>query len=272
MTVSFGLLNRHIGSLMTKIQKHMLMMFISLRWGVGIVGILLPIVLGGVGYCVYRVPLAGSMSAYYHATKACSGIKAVQQKEKAEGVAKGPANDACLAIGTGPMRNWFVGSLFFIGGAMLLIRGFSNVENWALNIAGIMAPCVALFPMNWGNETGFNPHLTFAIIFFLCVGFTSVFCCDKTLKEIPQKTPDRVKVIGFYKRWYRLLGTLMIALPICAHLFLWKDPHRMFFVEAAGVWAFGAYWLFKTFELKRSDIEYRALKGDLPNIDPHALS
>jgi hypothetical protein len=52
------------------------------------------------------------------------------------------------------MQNWFVGNLFFIGGAMLLMRGFSHLENWLLNVAGIMAPCVALFPMNsWERTT-----------------------------------------------------------------------------------------------------------------------
>ena len=139
---------------MTSIQKHMLMMFVSLRLGVGIVGILLPVILGGIGYWAYRIPLAGSMSAYYHTTSSCSGVKAVMQEEIAETSAKMPTDDPCLAIGTGPMRNWFVGSLFFIGGAMLLMRGFSTYENLALDIAGIMAPCVALFPMNWGDESG----------------------------------------------------------------------------------------------------------------------
>jgi hypothetical protein len=63
----------------------------------------------------------------------------------------------------------------------------------------------------------------------------------------------------------------MIALPICAHLFLWRDPHEMFFVEAAGVWAFGFYWLFKTYELKHSDIEHRALCGQMEHLNPRTL-
>ncbi len=256
---------------MTAIQKHMLMMFISLRWGVGLIGLSLPVILAGVGYSIYGIPLAGSMSAYYHATKDCSGVKAANSLE-AEKTAQGGAVPApCELIGAGPMRNWFVGNLFFIGGAMLLMRGFSRLENWALNIAGIMAPCVALFPMNWGTESGFNPHLTFAIIFFVCVGFTCVFCSGKTLKEMPQTIPDRAQVIAFYRRWYRVFGVLMIAAPICAHLFLLSDPHKMFFVEAAGVWAFGLYWLFKTFELKRSDVEEKALMGQLSEMDPQTF-
>lgn len=255
---------------MTPIQKHMLMMFIALRLGVGALGISLPIILGVVGYVGYGIRLPGSMSAYYHATSACSGIKVVKQEEAAEASVTPPASDPCLVKGTGPMRNWFVGNLFFIGGAMLLMRGFSRYENWALNIAGIMAPCVALFPMNWGNDKGFNPHETFAITFFVCIAFTCIFCADKTLQQIPESTPNRAKVIAFYKAWYRFFGVLMVALPGCAHLFLWRDPHGMFFVEAAGVWAFGFYWVFKTFELKRSDIEARAMRGAL-QLDPRTL-
>lgn len=36
-----------------------------------------------------------------------------------------------------------------------------------------------------------------------------------------------------------------------------------FWAEAFGIWAFGMYWLVKTKELSLSDVERRALKGDL---------
>lgn len=255
---------------MSAIQRHMLMMFIALRIGVGVVGISLPVILAGVGYLAFKIPLAGSLSAYYHATKECSGLKAADTLLKVEVDPVAPVPDPCEPVGIGPMRNWFVGNLFFIGGAMFLMRGFSRLENWMLNVAGIMAPGVALFPMNWGKETGFNPHLTFAVIFFLCIGFTAVFCSEKTLNEMPAGIPDRARVIAFYRRWYQVLGTLMVVAPLCAHLFLRRDPHRMFAVETAGVWAFGAYWLFKTRELKRSDIEGRAFRGQLTTMDPHS--
>jgi hypothetical protein len=246
---------------LTPIQRHMLNMFIALRWGVGLTGLALPVILAGFGYLMYKIPLTGSMSAYYHATDACSSQTA---EDGLKDPAKAPA--ACFALGTGPMRNWFVGSLFFIGGAMLLMRGFSVWEDLALDVAGVTAPCVALFPMSWIGQSGFSPHMTFAVIFFFCVGFTAVFCSEKTLKEISPQTPNREKIIVFYRRWYRVLGFLMVALPLFAHLALAKFGARTFMVEAAGVWAFGSFWLFKTFELKHSDIEFRVLKGQLnPN-------
>ena len=256
---------------MTDIQKHMLMMFIALRWGVGAVGISLPIILAVWGGAVYGIHLPGSMSAYYHATSGCSGKIAADSLAAAKADDKKDIACACLATGTGPMRNWFVGSLFFFGGAMLLMRGFSRWESWALDIAGVAAPLIALNPMNWGTKTSFSPHLTFAITFFVCVGVTCVFCSGKTLKEIPPATPNLAKVIAFYRGWYRVFAVVMVGAPICAHWFLRKDPNSMFFVELAGVWAFGFYWLFKTYELKRSDIERRALKGELPHFNRRTL-
>ena len=243
----------------TPIQQHMLNMFIWLRLGVGAVGLALPIILGCVGYFGYEIPLAGSMSAYYHQTKAC----AVEQAQQAEAAANGQKIDTpdCKP-GTGPLRNWFVGSLFFIGGAMLLMRGFSRLEDWLLDGAGILAPCVALFPMGWGDQKG-HYHLAIAIGFFVCIGLTAIVCSTKTLSQLPADLPNRAKRIAFYRRWYRFFGIMMIAAPTSAFIFLAHQPVKMFMVEAAGVWAFGLFWIFKTFELKRSDVEKKIMCGEI---------
>lgn len=150
---------------MTTIQKLMLSMFLHLRLGVGIIGLSLPLVLVFGGKAM-GVSFAGSMSAYYHATPQCSLPQCPDAMRDA----------ACQESGKGPMRNWFVGNLFFVGAAMFLMKGFSNWENWALNLAGLAAPCVALFPMEWPCRTaGFSIHsfhFPSAITFFLCAGFT----------------------------------------------------------------------------------------------------
>jgi hypothetical protein len=103
------------------------------------------------------------------------------------------------------MRNWFVGNLFFIGAAMFLVKGFSVWENWALNLAGIAAPCVALFPMEWPCRTlGFSIHsLHFpsAITFFVCAGFTCIFCSEKTLREAARQGKNR-RIIKIFRAWY----------------------------------------------------------------------
>src|SRR5690349_1291230 len=104
-----------------ELQQNILTTYVNIRTGTAIVGILFPLILwlGGrlhVGLC-----LQGSMSAYYHAT----------------------------GVAGHSMRDWFVGLLFAVGIFLVLYKGYSHAENWALNIAGILALGVAVFPMHW---------------------------------------------------------------------------------------------------------------------------
>jgi hypothetical protein len=248
---------------MTAIQKLMLSMFLHLRLGVGIIGLSLPLVLVFGGKAM-GVSFAGSMSAYYHATPQCSLPQCPDATRDA----------ACQESGRGPMRDWFVGNLFFIGAAMFLMKGFSNWENWALNIAGLAAPCVALFPMEWPCRTpGFSIHsfhFPSAITFFVCAGFTCIFCSEKTLREIPNPSPTAKKKIAIFRVWYRLLGIAMVVLPVLAWIFAYNSGHLGFWLEMAGVSAFGTYWLVKTIELHWSQVEHKALMGQL-EMNPRTL-
>ena len=250
---------------MSEIQKLMLSMFISLRVGVGIVGIALPIVLVGAGGFL-GVPLAGTMSAYYHANRDCA---MPDQNSCAD---KGNHQQPCAntAPGQGPMRNWFVGSMFFMGAAMFLIKGFSRVEDWVLNIAGVAAAGVALIPMSWPCQLPYpSPHFVCAAIFFFCVAFTCIFCSRKTLKEMPP-APDRERVIRHYRNVYRFLAFLMVALPVAGWVTAYNSGHQSLALETGGVWAFGIYWLVKTRELKHSDVERRIMNGQL-EMNPRTL-
>jgi FtsH-binding integral membrane protein len=248
---------------MTEIQKLMLSMFLHLRLGVGIIGLSLPLVLV-FGGKVMGVSFAGSMSAYYHATSQCSLPQCPAATK----------DSSCQESGRGPMRNWFVGNLFFIGAAMFLMKGFSNWENWALNLAGLAAPCVALFPMEWPCRTpGFSTHsfhFPSAITFFVCAGFTCIFCSEKTLRQIPDPSPTDKKKIAVFRAVYRLLGIAMVALPVLAWIFAYNSGHLGFWLEMAGVSAFGTYWLVKTVELRWSQVEHKALMG-LLEMNPRTL-
>jgi hypothetical membrane protein len=144
---------------------------------------------------------------------------------------------------------------------MLLMRGFSRLEDVLLDVAGVFGPCVGLFPMTWRNQAGWNPHQFFAVSFFVCIGLTAIFCSTKTLDQMPGSGVEHEKKVAFYRRWYRFWGILMVALPVCAEVFFSHQPIKTFMVEAAGVWAFGLYWIFKTFELKDSDVEAKLIRG-----------
>lgn len=242
---------------MTDIQKQMMATFLSLRVGVGVIGILFPLVLW-CGGNIAGIHLADSMSAYYHANRDC--IDPQRPEDQA------PCSALPLPAGEGPMRNWFVGILFAVGVCLYLIKGFSRWENIFLTSAGILAVCVAIFPMPWtgGKFIGFPIHYVSAVAFFIFIAFVCMFCSGKTLKFMPD-IPNRDKVIARYKFLYRVLAISMAVSPVAAYAFSeFTGPNRrVFWAEAFGILAFGIYWLVKTKELSLSDVERRALKGEV---------
>jgi len=106
-------------------------------------------------------------------------------------------------------------------------------------------------------------------VFFACSGLTCVFCADKTLNAMPL-CKDREKIIARYKWTYRVLAAAMIFAPLCTFISSRGKTHATFALEVAGVTAFGVYWLVKTDELRRSEVERRALEGGL-QLDPRTL-
>jgi cytochrome b561 len=149
------------------------------------------------------------------------------------------------------MRNWFVGTLFFIGAAMITIKGFSRAEDWALDIAGFMAGAMALVPMGWPCSRGHRlAHFAFSVLFFACVGFTSLFCSDTTLNEMAPG-PARTR----YKIAYRTLAVAMVGLPVAGWLTAYNSSYETLGFQTGAIWAFGIYWLVKTGELRSSGME-----------------
>jgi hypothetical protein len=98
------------------LQAHITASYTTLRIGMGVLAIVLPFLLWIAGHLLADLPLQGSMSAYYHA-------------------------------GGGAVRDGFVGALFAIGVFLMLYKGFTAFENWALNLAGGFLLIVALVPM-----------------------------------------------------------------------------------------------------------------------------
>jgi hypothetical protein len=80
-------------------------------------------------------------------------------------------------------RDWFVGSLFAVGAILYLYKGFSIVENWALNIAAVFLTAVAWFPCKCGDPNArFTPHSFLAVSFFLIMAFVVIRCAPETLR------------------------------------------------------------------------------------------
>ncbi len=248
---------------LTDIQKQMMKTFLHLRVGMGVLGIIFPFLLWWGGRIVYHLPQADSMSAYYHATPGCIDIH-LDIPGQCTVDAEHPLP---LPTGTGPMRDWFVGILFAIGVGLFLIKGFSVWEDWLLTIAGILAAVVATNPMPWvpGSPTPWHVHYIAAVTFFVLIGLVIWICSDKTLSLMPSTIPNRADVIRRYKYTYRALAIVMAVSPFAAiGLFMGLGmPQGIFWAEALGVISFGAYWLFKTKELRLSDIEARVMRGEI---------
>lgn len=235
-----------------RLQKNILSTYLTLRIGIAVVGIALPLILWIAGNWYAHLPLQSQISAYYH------------------------------AVGTNghSLRDWFVGSLFAIGMFLFLYKGFSPLEDRLLNAGGALAVLVALVPMCWPacdvrncspasvfcNTWGWSPHFPFAVGFFVCIAAVCLFCAHDTLPLIKDAGLENAdQLIQRYKVTYRVIAVLMLTSIPAAYLvnrFL-NSPTTVFWVEVAGVWSFGAYWLVKSNELKRTAAEAKAASGSL---------
>jgi hypothetical protein len=224
------------------LQKHFQETYFTLRLGIAILGLALPILLVSVAWLRARVGLQASMSAYYFA-------------------------------GNGIVRDIFVGVLVAVGAFLILYRGFSRQEDIALNFAGFFAVAVAMFPMEWQCGTNCSPvsvHGTAAILFFACIAYVCLARAMDTVNLL-----DDSKRIDYYKARYKTIGTLMIISPLAALILngalqsKGRESYAVFFIEAFAVWVFSAYWLIKSKEMRESSAEKRAALGEVRRAKRH---
>lgn len=233
--------------------------YFRLRFIVAVIGLVFPLVLffGGLGN---HIKLRSSMSAYYWATKdapcpcgetkpgsgECNKIKKGSSEEQACG-------ELPVATEAGSMRSYFVGFLFAVGAILFANKGYSRGEDILLNIAGVSAWVIALFPMGWtGKSTTSQVHYTAAIIFFLAIASVAAFCSEATVKLI-----NNAKQRKRYMVLYRLFAVLMFASPIAALFLDASNGNYVFWVEFCGIWAFAFYWIVKGIEMSGPDTEQK---------------
>ncbi|HYX15108.1 MAG TPA: DUF998 domain-containing protein [Nostoc sp.] len=220
------------------LQDHILAAYTNLRIGIGGLALILPFSLWAVGHSRSNLQLQDSISAYYHS-------------------------------GGGTTRDLFVGILCAIGAFLCLYKGYSLLEDWALNGAGIFLVGVALFPMEWNCDTScskWSLHGTFAILFFLSIAYVCICLASDTLTpDLMKKEYDRKK----YGRIYKLLGLAMIAIPLITLLLTLIIPPgsgvraTIFWVETSGVVVFAVYWIVKSYEIYVTGTGKLAIEGKL---------
>ena len=232
--------------------------YFALRVGAAAIAFIFPVLLWGGGK-VAGFTLRDSMSAYYWAT----AVQPCPCGENPDHSCKKVGREVDLALTPSPreralepgtMRNWFVGLLFAIGTLLYVNQGHSQKEDWALNLAGLLAVGVALFPMSWScYRHSFSPHGFCAVSSScLCIAFVSAICSRDTLALI--KDP---KVRAKYQRTYIGLALAMIVAPIAAYIFnfITSRSSPVYWAEVFGIYAFAGYWCVKTKEMSGPDIK-----------------
>lgn len=166
-----------------------------------------------------------------------------------------PSMSDYYGAGSGVMRDWFVGVLFSISGLLFVYKGYRPAEDMALNLAGVFAVLVALFP----NTSDLPLHGIFAVCFFLCIAYVCIFCASATLPLVKE---DRR---AYYRRFYKLLGYAMVISPVVAAIltYVFRRDSFIFFAEVCGVYAFAIYWLVKTIEISETKADRKAVQGKL---------
>jgi hypothetical protein len=148
------------------------------------------------------------------------------------------------------MHDVLVGILFAAGAALFVYKGFTRQENRALNLAGLFAVLMALFPPI--PLANFSIHGTAGVLFFLSLGYVAIIRPRDTLDLLADRRRARM-----YRRTYRTLGVLMVVLPLNAVVLfrVWPSPEGaekpvLFFVELGAIYAFGLFWLVKSREIR----------------------
>jgi uncharacterized membrane protein len=158
-------------------------------------------------------------------------------------------------------RNLFVGILITVGIFLILYMGYSRLEDWVLNVAGVLAVCIALFPT--GHCLGIQGqqitlHRVVAVIFFLCIFFICIFLSKVTLSSLRDNVPEEKKKKDKYARIYDVLSAFMllaVILTVLGNSLLKSSFDQVFsgkltfWIETIGILAFSFFWLVKTREI-----------------------
>lgn len=215
------------------LQKHIHGAYHNLRIGIALIGAALPVLLWLREQIPEGSPLRGSMSVYYYSDVS---------------------------------RDILIGALCAVGVFLYLYKGYGTAENIALNLAGVFAILIALFPTtdpDAAQRPAITVHIVSAALFFICIAYVALFRSADTLALMRDTKQARAM-----QRSYRLIGIGMLISPIAAMVLsrLLQPESLVFFVEALAVWLFAAYWLLKTWEIRRTNAERLALAGKLVHV------
>lgn len=195
----------------------------GVRRAIGVVGLLLPVLLGPVGWLVFGVPIQDNMSSYYHT----------------------------------PLRDVFVGAMCTIGVFLFCYRGYDWIESWTANFGCLGALGVAFFPLDPGSDPLYQRslvgylHSSSGGVFFLTLAFYSLYHFPSVKDVEHEHAPHEAERKFVYRTSGGVILLSMAAMG--AYLLLIPDDWKrvlngynfLFWGEWVAVWAFAAAWLTK---------------------------
>jgi len=188
--------------------------YLQLRIGIGLIGLLLPFVLAIGTYLLTGTGIKPSISDYYYS----------------------------------PMSGVFVGCLWSIGMLMFVYRGPNLLDVWVGHLAGICAIGVSLFPTTPNNlptDTIGALHYTCAVLFFIMLAYFCLVLFTKTdpTKQMTVRKRYRNKV---YIACGVTITTCIIMIAVYKLFLLNIFPlSTVFWFESIAVVAFGLSWVTK---------------------------
>jgi hypothetical protein len=206
-----------------KSTRTLVISYLGVRRAIGAVGLLLPVLLGPVGWLVFGVEIQDNMSSYYHTL----------------------------------LRDVFVGALCTIGVFLFCYRGYDWIESWSANFGCLSALGLALFPIDADSDPLHQRsvvgwlHTVSGGAFFLTLAFYSLYHFPSSRADKREFAPHEAER-NFV---YRASGVVILLSLIAMGAYLlffpegWKrrfnDYNFLFWMEWVAVWAFAAAWLTK---------------------------
>ncbi len=206
----------------TERQNNLVLSYLGVRRAIGISGLVLPLLLGPIGF-LFGISIQDNMSSYYHT----------------------------------PFRDVFVGTMCAIGIFLLCYRGYGWIENWTANLGCVSAIGVALFPLDAGSDplvqksvVGYV-HTLSGGIFFSTLAFYSLYHFPRSTRAPGEDEPHPWERNAIYRTSGIVILLSMLAMG--TYLFLLpselkeclNDWNFLFWMEWVAVWSFAAAWLTK---------------------------
>ena len=208
---------------LSKSTRTLVVSYLGVRRAIGAIGLLLPVVLGPVGWLVFGIEIQDNMSSYYHTA----------------------------------LRDVFVGAMCAIGVFLFCYRGYDWIESLTGKLGCASALGVALFPLDAGSDPLYQRsvlgylHTVSGGAFFLTLAFYSLYHFpnpEADRREVAPHEPHRNFI-------YRASGVVILLsmLAMGTYLFLipgwlkrrFNDYNFLFWMEWVAVWSFAAAWLTK---------------------------